>query len=251
MTSGRVLGIFLVLLATIAAHYENPWTDGCAADEQRERGSAFGIAGEFCAPLASGFHMCPRDQPPGVDGLPQAVFTQGGNTYCANTCGNFGGDCGKVASCEYLQGYSYGICTYQKPAPTPAPTPPPKYACDQQTGQCQAAKTGTSAEQCVNTCKAHPTTYKCDTATGQCLPSAQSTQNASQCTDSCKCEVPHNCGQLNGTYACGVKIDGCNVCDACCFFFPLPQDNCAECVHTAPPQGCGLPNGLPNATHHM
>jgi hypothetical protein len=59
------------------------------------------------------------------------------------------------------------------------------------------------------------------------------------------CEIPHNCGQLNGTYVCGKKINGCNVCDECCEFYILPQPNCNECVaQAAPPagKGCGWPN---------
>jgi hypothetical protein len=155
------------------------------------------------------------------------------------------------------------------PPPTPKPTPPPtpapptpaplRYGCNAATGQCYIDPKGTqSAADCEGACKAAPTPpppptpsptpavmYKCDTTTGNCLVNGQGTQTAAQCAASCKCEIPHNCGQLNGTYVCGKKMNDCNVCDECCKFYILPQDNCNECVaQAAPPagKGCGWPN---------
>ena len=142
------------------------------------------------------------------------------------------------------------------PPPTTPPTPPPlPYDCDKTSYTC-APKAGgafTTKSTCMAYCIMPPPTppptpavmYKCDSSTGQCLPSAQGAQTAAQCAGSCVCEIPHNCGQLNGTYVCGKKINACNVCDECCEFYVLPQANCNECVaQAAPPagKGCGWPN---------
>jgi hypothetical protein len=127
------------------------------------------------------------------------------------------------------------------------------FSCDAASGRCFLDAAGNQTQaQCGATCAAVPTPpptpaamYACDSGTGQCLPSAQGTQTAAQCAGSCVCEIPHNCGQLNGTYVCGKKINACNVCDECCEFYVLPQANCNECVaQAAPPagKGCGWPN---------
>ena len=115
-----------------------------------------------------------------------------------------------------------GTCTADPdqpcaPFPTPAPTPPPT----------------------------PPLKYRCDNSTGDCVLNPLGAQTASQCEGNCVCAIPHNCGQLNGTYVCGKKINACNVCDECCEFYVLPQANCNECVaQAAPPagKGCGWPN---------
>jgi hypothetical protein len=142
--------------------------------------------------------------------------------------------------------------------PTPSPTPPPSpptYSCVAAKGQCfpNASSTQTQAA-CEAACFAPtppPTpappasTYSCDSSTGRCFLDGKGTQTAAQCEGSCVCAIPHNCGQLNGTYVCGKKIESCNVCDECCEFYVLPQANCNECVAQAPPpagKGCGWPN---------
>ena len=60
------------------------------------------------------------------------------------------------------------------------------------------------------------------------------------------CSIPHNCGQLNGTTACGTTITECNGCKACCFsLFTITQDGCDACFKTAAPVGCGPPTPAP------
>ena len=97
------------------------------------------------------------------------------------------------------------------PAPPPPPTPPP------------------TPEKF----------WKCDSTTGQCALTKSGTQSKSDCYEDCECVTPHNCGQLNGTFSCGQKINDCNVCDQCCESYILPQKNCEECVHQDKPHGCG------------
>ena len=70
------------------------------------------------------------------------------------------------------------------------------------------------------------------------MPDATGAQTLSECYGSCKCVVPHNCGQLNGTGQCGALLPGCNVCDACCVA-GLVQDTCDACFAYAAPVGCG------------
>ena len=90
--------------------------------------------------------------------------------------------------------------------------------------------------------------FRCDNSTGNCILDPAGTLTAAQCAGGCKCIVPHNCGQLNGTVVCGKNITTCNVCDTCCEFYILPQQNCNQCVnttaHPVPGRtgGCGWPN---------
>jgi hypothetical protein len=78
--------------------------------------------------------------------------------------------------------------------------------------------------------------FSCNTVTGQCSPDPDSTTGPGDCSDTCKCVAPNNCGQLNGTSACGAPVTGCNVCDKCCQPFITTQDECDLCVNA--PDGC-------------
>jgi len=165
---------------------------------------------------------------------------------------------GLTEHCYYYGGLIDDSMCHGVAPPTPSPTPPPSpptYSCVAAKGQCflNASSTQTQAA-CEAACFAPtppPTpappasTYSCDSSTGRCFLDGKGTQTAAQCEGSCTCEIPHNCGQLNGTYVCGKKIESCNVCDECCEFYVLPQANCNECVaQAAPPagKGCGWPN---------
>ena len=88
----------------------------------------------------------------------------------------------------------------------------------------------------------HPT-YRCDStsgtlAHGTCVPDPLGTQTLDECYSSCKCVVPHNCGQLNGTVACGALLPGPNVCPAC-INAAFTQDQCDQCFAYPAPNGCG------------
>jgi hypothetical protein len=110
------------------------------------------------------------------------------------------------------------------PVPTPPPTAPP-------TPPPTAPPTPA------------PQKYSCNTG-GQCYLDSKGTQTAGECTDSCKCIEPHNCGQLNGTTVCGKVVTTCNVCDTCCVKYRLDQIGCNMCVRTAPqPKGAPTTGG--------
>ena len=53
--------------------------------------------------------------------------------------------------------------------------------------------------------------YSCNATTGQCALDPRGTQAPGECIATCKCITPNNCGQLNGTAACGRVLTGCNV----------------------------------------
>jgi hypothetical protein len=121
------------------------------------------------------------------------------------------------------------------PVPTPAHTPT-MYSCNSATGQCKTDPEGSlSPGECIATCKSSPPTpvptptptpvptpaptptmYSCDSTTGQCKLDPEGSLSPGDCIVSCKCVVPHNCGQLNNTAACGAVLTHCNVCDMCC-----------------------------------
>jgi hypothetical protein len=64
------------------------------------------------------------------------------------------------------------------------------------------------------------------------------TQAPGECIATCKGIVPHNCGQLNGTVACGtVIINGCNVCDRCCRPWLTEQGSGDGCFAVPVPNG--------------
>ena len=109
---------------------------------------------------------------------------------------------------------SSGVKTNGTCAPTPAPTPQPAasmFRCN--------STSGTLAH-------------------GTCVPDPLSTQTLDECYSSCKCVVPHNCGQLNGTVVCGVLQTSPNVC-ANCINAAFTQDQCDQCFAYPAPEGCG------------
>jgi hypothetical protein len=87
-----------------------------------------------------------------------------------------------------------------------------------------------------------PTCFTCSTLSGQCSPEPDSTLLPGDCTDTCKCAPPRNCGQLNGTTACGKQLN-CNVCDTCCQPFIATQAQCDLCVFA--PDGCNGTSAAP------
>ena len=87
------------------------------------------------------------------------------------------------------------------------------------------------------------TMYSCNATVGQCQIDPEGTASAADCIASCKCVIPHNCGQFNNTILCNQQVTGCNVCDACCFDFVADQHSCDGCfntpVDTPTHGGCG------------
>jgi hypothetical protein len=81
--------------------------------------------------------------------------------------------------------------------------------------------------------------YSCNTTAGQCAPDPEGSLSPGECIATCKCVVPHNCGQLNGTTLCNTPIIGCNVCDQCCKPFLTAQASCDGCFAAPVPNGCG------------
>jgi hypothetical protein len=150
--------------------------------------------------------------------------------------------------------------TCPTPAPTPVPTPAPTpvmYSCNTTTGRCSMDPNGAqSPGGCIATCELPtpaptpvptpvptpaptPVMYSCNTATGQCAPDPLGSQSPGGCIASCKCVTPHNCGQLNGTAACGEVITTCDVCGVCCNPWITVQASCDGCFAAAVPNGCG------------
>ena len=85
--------------------------------------------------------------------------------------------------------------------------------------------------------------YSCNnasgtTAHGTCVPDPHGTQTLDECYGSCKCIVPHNCDQLNGTVQCGVLQTGPNVCSNCTNA-AFTKDQCDQCFAYPAPEGCG------------
>jgi hypothetical protein len=74
-----------------------------------------------------------------------------------------------------------------------------------------------------------PVCYTCDSTTGKCAEGPHSSLLPADCINSCKCVLPHNCGQLNHTVACNKDITGCSVCDACCKPWISVQSSCDLC----------------------
>jgi hypothetical protein len=81
--------------------------------------------------------------------------------------------------------------------------------------------------------------YSCNTTAGQCAPDPEGSLSPGECIATCKCVVPHNCGQLNGTTLCNTTISGCNVCDQCCKPWITVQASCDGCFAAPVPNGCG------------
>jgi hypothetical protein len=79
--------------------------------------------------------------------------------------------------------------------------------------------------------------YSCNATTGQCAEDPSGSLPPGPCIAACKCIMPHNCGQLNGTMACGKPVGGCNVCGTCCQPFLTKQSSCDACF--SDPSGCG------------
>ena len=84
-----------------------------------------------------------------------------------------------------------------------------------------------------------PTCYSCDSSVWKCTPNRAGSQALSDCYDKCQCVTPHNCGQLNGTVACGAAITGCSVCGMCCKPYITEQASCDGCFAAPAPNGCG------------
>ena len=80
--------------------------------------------------------------------------------------------------------------------------------------------------------------YSCN-ATAGCVVDPKGSLSPGECITSCKCVVPHNCGQLNSTVACGTATAGCNVCDMCCKPWITVQASCDGCFAAPVPNGCG------------
>jgi hypothetical protein len=90
--------------------------------------------------------------------------------------------------------------------------------------------------------------YSCNATIGQCVLDPEGSLSPGECIAGCKCVVPHNCGQLNNTAACGTIITGCNVCDMCCKPYITEQASCDGCFAAPAPSGCaGKGGGAPAA----
>jgi hypothetical protein len=133
------------------------------------------------------------------------------------------------------------------------------YSCDTTAGQCKLDPEGSlSPGECIATCKSPPPTpvptpnptpvptpaptpimYSCNTTAGQCVVDPEGSLSLGKCNATCECVVPHNCGQLNNTAACGAVITGCNVCDMCCKPYITVQASCDGCFAAPVPNGCG------------
>jgi hypothetical protein len=84
-----------------------------------------------------------------------------------------------------------------------------------------------------------PVMYSCNASTGYCAADPRGSLSPGECIANCKCITQHNCGQLNGTVACGADITKCNVCDTCCKPWLTVQASCDGCFDAPPPNGCG------------
>jgi hypothetical protein len=81
--------------------------------------------------------------------------------------------------------------------------------------------------------------YSCNATVGQCVLDPKGSLSPGDCIASCKCATPYNCGQLNGTVACGKVITTCSVCGVCCKPWITVQASCDGCFAVAVPNGCG------------
>ena len=87
-----------------------------------------------------------------------------------------------------------------------------------------------------------PVMYSCNASTGYCAADPRGSLSPGECITNCKCITQHNCGQLNGTVACGADITKCNVCDTCCKPWLTVQASCDGCFAAPVPNGCsGVP----------
>ena len=84
-----------------------------------------------------------------------------------------------------------------------------------------------------------PVMFSCNATTGQCAADPHGSQAPGDCIATCTCTAPNNCGQLNGTAACGTVLAGCNVCDRCCQPWIDDQTSCDGCFAAPAPSGCG------------
>jgi hypothetical protein len=82
--------------------------------------------------------------------------------------------------------------------------------------------------------------YSCDVLIGTCKQDQSGNFNSKQvCADTgctatptpAPCQVPRNCGDMNGTTVCGYKFTGCEfTCDFCCkpYYTGINCDPCTE-----------------------
>lgn len=111
--------VALSLVAGVAAHYGDPYQNGCEKDEISAQ--ITGIAGATCIPPCATDGSCPMDVPAGVTAKPQcALNSPTGAKYCILVCDDPPAgktECGANASCKQATGS--GLCTYDD-----APGPP-------------------------------------------------------------------------------------------------------------------------------